>query len=206
MAPNVRREALVLRITTFRPREPWAEIDRALRSRGIPSFLTQPGLLDAWFGRRGPDFDDEHVIASVWETSSGERAGPLLPETLVDSDLDLDGPSRLALPVVLDYRFPRPAPPTILRIYDGQTHAGQLDAYVKEAAQGVLVDGEGPDGPSAVCMSVDVPDRFVTVSLWTGWASIEASTGGDVGRPLATRNQARLADGGPTHYEVVLPL
>lgn len=206
MTADAGREARVLRLTRFRPREPWAGIDRALRATGIRSFGAQRGLVDAWFARRGPEFEHEHVIASVWESAAAERAGSVLPVDLPESDVILDEPARRVLRLVLDVRFPRAEPPAILRIYDGRTRPGQLDAYVGEAGRGVLLDGQAASGPAAVCMSVDPPDRFVTASLWTGWASIEACTGGDIRRPLATRNHARLAGGGPVHYEVILAL
>jgi hypothetical protein len=206
VTPGASRGSAVLRVTRFRPREPWADIGRALRTRGIPAFLAQPGLVDAWFGRRGPEFEDEHVIAAVWGSAAAERAAVRLRDVLAGPDVAVDDGGSIALPVVLDLRFPRPGPVAILRLYDGRTHPGQLDAYVREAAQGAQQDGQSPAGPAAVCMSVDPPDHFVTVSLWTGWSSIEACTGGDVRRPLATRNRDRLAAGGPTHYEVIQPL
>ena len=51
-------------------------------------------------------------------------------------------------------------------------------------------------------MALDPPDHFLTASVWPDWASLEACTGGDIRRPFLSRNQARLAEGGPTHYEI----
>lgn len=194
----------VLRLTRFRRRSLWATIDSTLRDAML-AFLAQPGLKDAWFGRRGPEVDDERVIVSVWASREAEGRGMRLPEALRDIDADIEPPSRLVLPVVLDLRFPRPDPPAILRIYEGESKPGQLEAYIEEARRGSLLDGQREDGPIAICMSVEPADRFVTASVWTGWASIEACTGGDIHRPLLTRNAERLADGGPTHYEIVAP-
>ena len=203
VASIVSHTSAVLGITRFRRRALWSTIDATLRD-AMPRFLAQPGIEDAWLGRRGPEVDDERVVASVWSSPEAERTAARLPEMLDDIGADIDPPSRIVLPLVLDLRFPRPDPPSILRIYEGETKPGELEAYVEDARRGSLRDGEREDGPIAVCMSVDPPDRFITASVWTGWASIEACTGGDIHRPLLTRNVARLAAGGPTHYEVVL--
>jgi hypothetical protein len=55
-----------------------------------------------------------------------------------------------------------------------------------------------------VC-GTDGEAAFVTVSLWPDWSAIEASTGGNIQQPLTTRNAARIAEGAPTHYELVEP-
>ena len=47
------------------------------------------------------------------------------------------------------------------------------------------------------------PDSFVTLSIWTDWASIEASTGAGTRAPGATRHAERLAELDVAHYEVV---
>ncbi len=41
------------------------------------------------------------------------------------------------------------------------------------------------------------------IDPWTGWESIEAATHGNIRRPTATSNAARLVGGTATHYEVV---
>jgi hypothetical protein len=109
----------------------------------------------------------------------------------------------VVLPLAFDIRAERAGSPSILRIYSGQTLPGQLDAYVEEAMKATRADAAAPVGPIAVCMGIDRADRFVTASVWSDWSSIEASTGGDIERPLLSRNQARLAAGGPTHFEII---
>ena len=47
------------------------------------------------------------------------------------------------------------------------------------------------------------PDRFLTVSLWPDWAAIERATGGDIRRPMSTKDSARIVDMDIVHYEVV---
>jgi hypothetical protein len=169
----------------------------------MPSYRAQPGLLDAWLGRHGPEVDDERVIVSIWQSAIAERDSVRLPEMLSDIRDSIELPSRVVLPVAFHLRFERSHPPSILRIYEGATLDGQLDAYVEEARRGSLADGASEDGPIAVCLAVDPPVGFITASIWTDWHCIESATGGDVNRPLRSRNVARLASGSPSHYEFV---
>lgn len=192
----------VLRVSRFRRSALWSEIDVTLRE-AMPTYRAQPGLLDAWLGRHGPEVDDERVIVSIWQSAAAERDSLRLPEMLSEITEAIELPSRVVLPVAFHVRFERSDPPSILRIYEGTTHESQLDAYVDDARYGSLVDGESEDGPIAVCIAVDPPVSFITASIWTDWRCIEASTGGDVHRPLQTRNADRLASGSPTHYEFV---
>jgi hypothetical protein len=192
----------ILQVVRFRYRSRWSRTDTALRE-AMPTFQLQAGLIAAWMGRQGPDFDDERAIASVWTSAATERTSLQLAELLgPTSAADVDTPVRVTMPTSFHEDFPRATPATILRIYEGRTRRGELDAYVAEARDGVLLDGENPDGPVSVTMSIDAPDRFVTVSTWTDWRCIERCTGGDRDRPLVTRNAARLVGGGPRHYEL----
>jgi len=191
----------VMRVARFRSRPNWEGVDPALR-KALPVFLAQPGIVDAWIGRRITDGGEERVIVSVWGPASSEPEGLRIPEMLPEGS-GVEMPDRTVLPVAFDLRFPRASAPVILRIYEGWTMPGQLELYVEEAHLGSGLDGARPDGPNAICMSLDPPDGFVTVSLWSDWACIEACTGGDIRQPLATRNRDRLAGGGPTHYEIV---
>ena len=43
----------------------------------------------------------------------------------------------------------------------------------------------------------------MTLSVWTEWAAIEASTGAGTRAPGATRHAERLAEIDVAHYEVV---
>jgi hypothetical protein len=191
----------VMRVSRFRARSHWEGVDQALRE-ALPGFLAQPALVGAWIGRRTTDGGEERVIVSVWSPASAEPEALRIPEML-PARLDVEPPERTILPVAFHLHVPRAAAPTILRIYEGRTLPGQLDRYVEEARQGSDLDAKRPDGPHAICMSLDPPDGFVTASLWTDWDCIEACTGGDVHQPLSTRNRDRLAGGRPTHYEIV---
>jgi hypothetical protein len=191
----------VMRISRFRPRPNWGSVDPALRE-ALSLFLAQSSLVDAWLGRRITADGEDRAFVSVWRSAADESEGLRIPEMLPAS-LGIEPPARVVLPVALDLRFQRTVAPAILRIYEGTTLPGQLDLYVEEARRGSLVDGDRPEGPHAICMALDPPDKFITASLWTDWASIATCTGGDTHRPLTTRNRDRLAGGGPTHYELI---
>jgi hypothetical protein len=114
------------------------------------------------------------------------------------------GESRLdCVPIAVDLPFERADPAQVLRVFRGQVRDGELDLYVEEARNGTLADAAGPHGPLGLYLGPQPPDRFVTMSVWTGWESIEAATHGNIRRPIATSNVARLAGGTATHYEVV---
>ena len=107
------------------------------------------------------------------------------------------------MPVRIHEVFERDRPMTILRVFRGRTHPGELEAYLEEARAGTLADGARPDGPGALVCASDGETTFLTVSLWPDWSAIEACTGGNIQQPLATRNAARIEHGGPTHFELV---
>jgi heme-degrading monooxygenase HmoA len=177
-------------------------IDAALRET-MPAFLSQPGLAGAWFGRRTTRDAEERALVSVWQSSEAEAASLRLPEGMVELEDDIDIPERIVLPVAFDIRGSGSATPTILRIYDGRTRPGELEAYVDEARAGSRREAQRPGAPIAVCLAFERPDRFVTVSVWSDWSSLEAATGGDIRRPLASHDAARLSEGEPSHYEIM---
>jgi hypothetical protein len=195
----------VIRLFRFRPLR--AEVDHTLRSVMLPDLRRLDGLIDVHVGRRGSDQVGERIVASVWRDQDAMVAGvgPSLaastfhPERLADTTdqvLDVD-----ELAVLL--RFDPAPPATLLRLFQGTVRAGELDAYVAEARAGTLADAGAGRGPSALYLTVQPPDRFVTVSLWPDWTAIERATGGDVQRPVATKDSTRLVGMDVDHYEVV---
>lgn len=200
MSDEVFPSSAVLHVTRFTGAA-WQRIDSTMRET-MRTFVTQAGLTGAWFGRRTTEAGEERALVSVWATPQEESKGLRLAAFL---DLPDDPPDLEAtvLPVAFDMRAPRRAAPAVLRLYDGLTRPGQLDAYVEEAMAASRQDSMRPDGPLAVCTALDRPDRFLTASIWSDWASLEACTGGDIRRPLVSRNVARLAGGGPSHYEII---
>jgi hypothetical protein len=114
------------------------------------------------------------------------------------------GPSRIdVVTLAVDLSFELTEPPRILRVFRGQVREGELDLYVEEARNGTLADAAGPHSPLGLYLGAQPPSGFVTVSVWTGWESIEAATHGNIRQPIATSNAARLVGGRATHYEVV---
>lgn len=192
----------VLRVTRLGVAGSGQPIDTAVRE-AMRTLLSEPGLTGAWFGRRTTETGEERALASMWRADDDGAARRWTAGLGVAADLDVR--EQIELPVVFDVRVPHPEPEAILRIYDGLTIPGQLDAYVARARAATLLDAVRPGGPLAVCMALDRPDRFVTASVWPDWASLEAYTGGDISRPLVSRDTALLAGGGPSHYEIIAP-
>jgi hypothetical protein len=170
----------------------------------LPTLLGQPGLNGAWFGRRLTEDGEERALVSAWRSAEEESASSRLPEILA-LDEPIEVFDRIVLPVAFQIHAVREAPAAILRVYHGRTRPGELDAYVMEALAGSRSEVASTVGPLSVCMALDRPDRFVTASVWPDWATLEACTGGDILQPLASRSRDRLAGGGPTHYEIVVP-
>jgi hypothetical protein len=199
----------IIRLFGFRPLGSGAELDAALRDNVLPDVLSAPGILDAYVARNGLGVAGERVIASMWESREamaaelGEasvigRFHPELVEDLMSSRLDI-------LPLAFAIRHEREVPPIILRVYRGEVHPGELDAYVEEARDGTLADAAANEGLVALYLGAEPPTRFITVSAWTDWDAIARATGGNIRQPVATRNAARIAEGDAAHYEI-LPL
>ena len=85
----------------------------------------------------------------------------------------------------------------------GSPAPGQLDGYLDEARAGTLADRAIGEGPLALYLAVDPPDRFVTLSLWGGWSHVEAATGADHEHVDRTRHAERLVTWTAEHYEVI---
>jgi len=95
-------------------------------------------------------------------------------------------------------------PPRIIRILRGTAKPGRLSQYVEETRAGVASDVAAGHGPSAFYLARgEMPEAFVAPSVWTSWAAIEWSTGGDVRRPMATRRPELIASFDATHYEAI---
>jgi hypothetical protein len=195
----------LLRVATLTVPDTWHELDRTLRAC-MPVYAAQDGNTVTWLGRRGPTPIEERVVASVWSSRQALdqatdivellRAHGTGATTVVSSRIDV-------LPVRLHEVFERDRPMAILRVFRGRTRPGELEAYLDEARAGTHLDGARADGPGALVCGSDGQATFVTVSLWPDWSAIEACTGGNIQRPLATRNAARIEEGSPTHFEIV---
>lgn len=195
----------VLRIFRFRPTA--TEFDSTLRDVIIPSMCAAPGIRDLHVGRQGPGELGPRVVTSVWATHAAmaQAVGasvddpalhPGYAELATDQDLTI-------LPLAHGVRRDQEAAPAILRLLVGVARPGRLDEYLTEARRGTAVDVESGHGPMALYLATDLPDRFVTVSIWADWASVERATGGAPDRPISTRHPQLLASWQVDHYEVL---
>jgi hypothetical protein len=203
-------ECRVLRLFRFRPVR--KGFDAVLRDELIPDLVAFPALIDAYIGRQGPDEMGERLVASVWESRAamsadvGEGFEPAIfhPEQLdgiTDRALDVE-----ELTIAMHFDDVPALPEStagILRLARGHIQPGELDAYREDVRLGTLADAKAGYGPLALYLAIDPPDRFLTMSVWSSWSVLEAATGGDVRRPLATRHAERIKDWGAVHYEIL---
>ena len=203
-------ESRVLRLFRFRPVN--KGFDAVLREDLVPDLLAFPAVVDVYVGRQGPDEMGERLVASVWESRSemaaavGEDFDPPsfhaehLDET-ADRVLEIH---ELDVAMRFEDAPPGVAPAAgILRLVRGQVRPGELPPYRDEVRRGTIADVEAGHGPLALYLAIEPPDRFVTMSLWSSWSALEAATGGDVRRPIATRHEERILGWEAVHYEVL---
>lgn len=194
----------VLQIVRFCPRR--VEVDDAVRQQLVPALRLRAGPRDVIAGRHGPDELGERIIVSVW--SAGGDAGALertsTLEDLVPS-LDVFDVRSDHLVVRVEFHDARSRTARLLRIFRGQVRSGELDRYIEVVDAGTRSDAAAGHGPIALLLGVEATshDAFVTVSTWPDWSTIEAATGGDVRRPIATRNPELLVASEVTHFEVI---
>jgi hypothetical protein len=197
----------LLRLVAFRSTADAAVLDTALRERVLPEIGRLPGIELLYAARRAPWESGERVIVTVRTVGLGVAAGrdevafltALGPE-LVDPTL-IDGGE--VMPIASSVRFERSEAPRILRVYRGVVVPGRLAAYIQRADDGARADGATITGLCGLHLASEPPGRFITVSTWLDWASIEQATGGDVRRPMATRHPELIAHGEAAHFEIV---
>lgn len=195
----------VIRLFRFRPAR--VEFDQTLRTIMVPDLRRIDGLIDVHVGRHGPEQLGGRVVATIWTDRAAMEAG--MGRSLAESTFH---PDRLSETVDHEFetheldvmlRFSGGRPSTLLRLFRGQVKPGELAAYIEEARAGTMADVEAERGPAALYLAADPPDRFVTLSLWPDWAAIERATGGDIRRPISTKDSARIVEMDIVHYEVV---
>lgn len=201
----LRTESEVLRL--FRCRPAGVAFDSILRVEMIPDLLTRPGISDLYVGRQGPDELGPRLVASVWATREAMRLalGETLDEGVFHPEYLSETTDRVLdwLPLAFAYRSNRAEPPGILRLVEGAVRSGDLQRYVAEAHDGTLADAAAKRGPIDLYLAIAGPNAFVTLSAWDDWATLQAATGGDVNRPIATRHAERLVEWSASHYEIV---
>lgn len=197
----------VIRILRFRPLR--VGFDGVLREEAIPTLRAMAGVLDIVAGRHGPEELGPRIVASVWASQEAMIAAvgqdpasaagmPNPPADTADGELEV-------LSVRVSFRADGSDVPRVLRAFRGQVRPGELAAYMEEAHSGTLVDAEAGYGPLALYLATDEssPDRFLTLSTWRDWATIQAATGGDIRQPVATRHPERIIASEATHYEAI---
>jgi hypothetical protein len=197
----------VIRIFRFRLAEP--QFDHELRGVLLPDLLRKDGVLDVYGGRRDRPNPDERIVASVWAdhdsmvAALGEsiEGSPFHPELL---DLSTDRDLRIC-ELEFGDRDESMGKPAVMRLVEGTVRPGELSAYVDEARRGTVADRAAGRGPLALYLSCTDGDSFMTLSVWPDWATLQDATGGDLGRPIATRHAERLVDWTASHYEVMGP-
>lgn len=194
--------APVIRILRLRPAR--VGFDGILRD-ALPALRASAGLLDVAAGRHGPDELGPRIVASVWAATeamdAAVRSQPGSAALTAPPDaMDVTVES-LALDVA--FRAEPARTPRVVRAFAGQVRSGTLAAYIDAARAGTLVDDAAGRGPCALYLAglPSDPDGFVTISTWSDWAAIEAATGGDIRRPVATRHPERLVAWEATHFE-----
>lgn len=194
-------------VRLFRCRPVRVEFDAILRETMIPDLLRLDGVVDVHVGRHGPDSIGDRIVASIWESEAAmlTAMGPDVetshfhPEHLQETtDRTVE-----VLALAIAVRSERSEQGRVLRLVRGQVRPGELDAYIEDARAGTLRDAATQQGPLALYLAPLPRDRFVTLSIWTDWASIEASTGAGTRAPGATRHAERIAELDVAHYEVV---
>jgi len=196
----------VIRLFRFRPAH--GEFDRILRTEMLPDLRKLPGLVDVHVGRHGSSELGDRVVASVWQDGDAmARAmggGSLStstfhPEHLGETTDQLLEVHALAYAV----SFAQPSAATVLRLFRGRVRPGELERYIEESLAGTIADADAGRGPNAIYLAPTGTDRFVTLSLWQSWDAIETATGGDVHRPIVTKDPRRIVEMDVVHYEVI---
>ena len=199
-------EPSVLRLFSFHP--VGAAFDSILRDIMLPDLRRMPGLVDVFLGRRGPDELGPRLNATVWSSREAMVAGvgenfdpPIFhPEYIKETTervLEI-------LPIAISVSFDGVGTPRILRTFRGRARRGERAAYIEEARNGTIADIDAGRGPLALYLAIGPgDDDFVTLSVWESWAALEAATGGDVQRPVATRHPERIERWEAAHFEVI---
>jgi heme-degrading monooxygenase HmoA len=196
----------VIRLFRFRPVR--SAFDGILREVMLPDLRRMPGLVDVHLGRRGPDDLGPRLLATVWASheSMVEAVGegfdrPIFhPEYLQETtDRELE-----FMPLAISMASDGSATATILRTLRGQVVPGQRDVYIEHAREGYLADIDAGRGPLAIHIGTGPgDDDFVTLSVWRSWDTLEAATGGDIRRPMATRHPELIVQWDAAHFEII---
>ena len=197
-------EPSVLRLLVFTPSADDGFVDNALR--GLARTLAGLPVCGIAIGRRQQDAR-ERAIATTW-SDVASMVGALGPEAehglaTIEQLPVIANASVRVLPLRFALSFDRLDPEAVLRVYRGRARPGELEEYTEEVREGTFADDSAAQGPLTLCLAVDEPDQFVTVSTWTDWDTIMRATGGNIRHPIATRHSHRLLEGTADLYEIL---
>jgi hypothetical protein len=197
-------EPRVLRLLVFTPSADDGYVDTVLRE--FARTLAALPVCGIAIGRRQHDAR-ERAIATTWrdvESMLG-ALGPEAEHGLAEIErlpVMSDATVRV-LPLRFALSFDRVDPAAVLRVYRGRARAGEIEEYAEEVREGTFADDSAAHGPLTLCLAIDEPDRFVTVSTWSDWDTIMRATGGNIRHPIATRHSHRLLEGTADLYEIL---
>jgi hypothetical protein len=200
----------VLRVFRFQPVR--KGFDATLRDVLVPDLLAMADVVEVYVGRQGPEEMGERLVASIWASRSAMASAvgedfdhPVFhPEHLAETTERVLEIHELDITLRFHDAEARSQPATgILRLVRGQVRPGELATYRDEVRVGTVADVEHGHGPLALYLAVEPPDRFVTLSVWSSWAALEAATGGNISRPIATRHEERIEAWEAVHYEIL---
>jgi heme-degrading monooxygenase HmoA len=179
-----------------------------LRDSMLSDLRQLPGLVDVHLGRRGPDELGPRLVATVWSSRAamaatvGEDFDPpkFHPEFLSETtERVLE-----VMPVAISMPVEGPGPARILRVFRGRIRPGEREIYIEKARKGFLADVAVGIGPLALHLATGPgTDDFVTLSVWASWSAVEAATGGDIRRPMATRHPEYIVEWDAAHFEII---
>lgn len=193
----------MLRLLTFRPDRAGDSADELLRRQILPAMQSVPGLRYLYAARAAATDADRRVVTSVWDDAATPTDLDLRQLfAFEESDHALDAETEVHR-LDIELAFADAGTPQILRIFRGRTVPGELDNYVEHARHGTMADAMADHGPEALFLARIPPDQFVTVSAWSAWDRIAASTGGNLRQPINTRHLELLEGGTATFYEIV---
>lgn len=195
-----------MRLFTFRPVR--SAFDGILRDVMLPDLRRMPGLLDFHLGRRGPDELGPRLLATIWSSHAEMAAAvgenfdrPIFHPEFIEETTERSLEFR---PLAISMSYEGSEPRRILRTLRGSIRSGERAFYIQQANEGYLADIEAGRGPLALHLGTGPgDDDFVTISVWDAWGKVEAATGGDIRRPMATRHSDLIVAWEATHFEVI---
>jgi len=197
----------VVRLFGFRPTRP--AFDNVIRDWIMPTIRAQPGAIDGYAGRHGPDELGPRLVVSAWESQAAMGTafdGPARPGEPRPEGLDgIADPTVEVLTAEIAYHADDiRVPARIIRVLRGCARPGQLARYIEETRAGVAADVAAGQGPLVFYLARRrAPEGFVAISAWRGWPAIELATGGDIQRPLSTRRPELIESYDVMHYEAI---